>query len=136
MDDKDEIFRMLDPRWHWYRAVLLREKKRTWVEIAVSMDRHESTVKEYAKRGARETEHAGTLHFYLSKRARRCLVTAGLDPTLIGAEVKIESWMRIYGRNARQSEFGIGPVTRNEILNAIDTLYDSQLYCRQLAGER
>lgn len=117
---KIEVFRVLDPRWIRHRCFILRETGYTWVEIAHALDMHESTIRNYYREGEREAEHDGTLNYFLSERARKWLLSKGIDPTATDAALAAQGAIALaYG----QRRSGLGLATRNEILTAIELLH-------------
>lgn len=130
---KAETLRMLDPRWHWYRAVLLRETGFTWLEIAEALDRHFTTVQKYYKYGVKELEVEGTLHFYLSDRTRKLLQHYEVGTCSSCAPQQALPVARSYFENKRLK--GVGRGTALEILNAIDCLHESRAHRHESAGE-
>jgi hypothetical protein len=133
---KDEIFRMLDPRWHFYGIVRMRQAGFAWGQIAKSFKYHQSTVKTYFKRGKSMLELEDTLHFHLSTRASNLLFSMGIDPKEPMADVAASEYVRSYNNVVvKYGGFGIGRITRDEILNAIDELNNARTNRRSLAGE-
>src|SRR5689334_15705850 len=121
MDEQDlktELFRMLDQRWMFHRSFFLHERGAGWNSIALVLNRHVSTVKNYYRSGREENKHYGTLHYLLSSRSRNKLKELGVDATQPDAPDRALRLIdTMYGRST-----GLGRLTRDEILNAIDLL--------------
>lgn len=129
IDLKDEILRMLHPRWTWLHAGLMRDNGHSLEAIGEALIFQETTCRVYAERGRREWENFGTLYFLLSTRARKFLDRIGVDTKKPWNEMEYSSWLDSYPWGGRIA-------LRNEILNAVDILYDISIYRGQLAGER
>lgn len=120
---KHEILRMLHHRWTRHRAYLLRESGYTWVEIAVVLNLHETTVRKYYQEGEKEAEFQGTLHYFLSVRSRKWLISQGIDPKAADAPSLAEKLVRRPLRRVRRMPgYGAGRITRDEILDAVDLI--------------
>jgi hypothetical protein len=126
---KDEIFRLLNERWHFHRFYFLRQAGLSCDEISEIYDYHPNTIRSYAKRGEREAEHEGTLHYFLSERTRKWLLARGVDTTQRTAHIEaawivnhLQACPRSYFGGQKQIGNGLGRITRDEILNAIDLL--------------
>jgi predicted DNA-binding protein YlxM (UPF0122 family) len=129
LDIKDEILRLLDERWRFHRFYYLRQRGMSFAEIAEIFECHPSTVRNYSKRGEREAEHFGTLYYHLSTRTRKLLLDRSIDTTRREAEIEAawivnhpEACPRSYHGGQKPIGKGLGRVTRDEILNAIDLL--------------
>lgn len=117
---------MLDERWRFHRFYFLRQNGLSCIEIGKIFKYHPNTIRQYAKRGEREDEHIGTLYYFLSERARKWLLSRDVDTTRRGAHLDA-AWLvnhpdvslRSHGGHTPISK-GLGSITRNEILNAID----------------
>lgn len=120
---------MLNPRWHYYRSVLLRESGHSWEEIGEVMDRHFTTVQKYHKAGVRELELEGTLHFFLTDRTRKTLQKLGILTTGRCAADEAMVVVRIYFEKQKKLP-GVGRGTIIEILDAIEDLNESRAYSR------
>lgn len=129
---KAESLRILNPFWMQLRSHELRECGYSWKEIGEALNRHPSTIQNYFRAAERELVYQDTIHFFLSEKTRKLLQKLDVDTmSFSGAEMAGLAARSYYDGGAVR---GIGPLTANEILNAIEDLHDSRANREQLAG--
>jgi predicted translin family RNA/ssDNA-binding protein len=129
---KAESLRILNPFWMQLRSHELRECGYSWEEIGKALNRHPSTIQNYFRHAERELVYQDTIHFFLSEKTRKALQKLGVDTmSFSGTDLAAEAARSYF---AKKPIKGIGRATANEILDAIEDLYDSRANRRQVAG--